>query len=387
MALRRRFTPIQLMAVTIVALALVSRRSTKPWTFIDLVVYRGGAEQLLHQHSIYAGPAGRNAFTYPPFAAAAFIPLQVLGEHPANVVMTLLSLVALAVSVLLLGRHLHLQRWVAVVVVGLGGLALQPVQYTLWLGQVNLVLMAFVLLDIFVMPRRFKGMLIGVAAGIKLVPGIFVLYYLLRRDWASALKAVLWFLLTVTAGLALAPADSARYWAHLFFDASRIGDVVFGDNQSIYGLLARLFHTAHPSRALYLALALTALGMAVLAARRQLDQGSDLGAVTCIAIGGLLASPVSWSHHWVWVLPVLVLWLVRRESILAMLGAVTVFVAPMYFTPLQDGREFGHTWWQALACASYVLLGLVFLVSMVISRPAPDFGPATEPALATDQAP
>lgn len=363
-----RFAPIRLLAVAIVVLALLSRRSTTLWTFIDLSVYRGGAAQVLHQQSIYDGPADRIGFTYPPFAALTFIPLQVIGEHPANLVMTLLSLVAYASVVVVLGRQLHLERWITVVVVGLGGLALQPVQYNLWLGQINLVLMAFVLLDVFVLPQRFKGALIGVAAGIKLTPGIFLLFYVLRRDWASARRSVLWFLVTVAIGFVVAPADSARYWTQLFFNTNRIGDVVFGDNQSIYGVMARVFHTSQPPRGLYVALALAAIGLAVLAAKRQLAQGSDLGAVVCLAIGGLLASPVSWSHHWVWVVPALLIWLVRRQSVLAMLGAVTTYLAPMYFTPLRGDKEFGHAWWQAVVCASYVLFGLVFLISMLTSK-------------------
>ena len=365
--MRARFTPIRLLAVAIVVLALLSRRSTTLWTFIDLSVYRGGAAQLLHQQSIYQGPTDRTGFTYPPFAALTFIPLQVIGEHPANFVMTLLSLGAYAAVVVVLGRQLHLQRWVTVVVVGLGGLALQPLQYNLWLGQINLVLMALVLLDAFVMPRRFKGLLTGVAAGIKLTPGIFLLYYILRKDWASAWRTALCFLMTVALGFALAPGDAVRYWTQLFFNTNRIGDVVFGDNQSIYGVMARVWQTSQPPRELYLALVLTVIGLSVLAAQRQLAQGSELGALVCIAVGGLMASPVSWSHHWVWAVPALLIWFVRGQNVLAMLGAVTMFLAPMYFTPLQGGREFGQTWWQAVMSASYVIVGLVFLISMLMT--------------------
>lgn len=368
MSVRGRFTPIQLMAVAIVVLALLSRRSTTFWTFIDLSVYRDGAAQLLEDHSVYDVPAGLLGFTYPPFAALVFVPIQVIGEYPADVLMTLLSVAAYAVVAVVLGRQMRLQPWVTVVVVGLGGLALQPLQYNLWLGQINLVLMVLVLLDAFAMPRAFKGALIGVAAGIKLTPGIFVLYYVLRRDWASARRTVLWFLGTVVLGFVVAPVDSGRYWAHLMFNTNRIGDIVFGDNQSIYGVMARVLGTPKPPRALYLVLALAVLSLAVLAAKRQLAQGSDLGAVVCLAIGGLLASPVSWTHHWVWVVPALLIWFARGQLVLAMIGAVTALLAPMYFTPLQDGREFGHTWWQAVLCASYVILGLAFLISMLTSR-------------------
>jgi alpha-1,2-mannosyltransferase len=365
MSLSGRFAPIRLLAVAIAVLALLSRRSTTVWTFIDLSVYRSGAAQLLAQHSIYTGPAHRIGFTYPPFAALMFIPLQVIGEHPANVVMTLLSLVAFAVVVVVLGRELQLPRWTTVVVAGLGGLALQPVQYNLWLGQINLVLMALVLLDVFVLPRRFRGVLIGIAAGIKLTPGVFLLYYILRRDGAAARRTVISFVVTVALGFTVAGADSVRYWTQLFFDSNRIGDIVFGDNQSIYGVMARVFHTSQPPRVLYLALSFATISLAVLAARRQLAQGSDLGAVVCLAVGGLLVSPVSWSHHWVWLVPALLIWFDRRQSVLAMLGAVTTFLAPMYFTPLGGDKEFGHVWWQAVACASYVLVGLVFLISML----------------------
>jgi alpha-1,2-mannosyltransferase len=84
--------------------------------------------------------------------------------------------------------------------------------------------------------------------------------------------------------------------------------------------------------------------------------------VVCLAIGGLLASPVSWSHHWVWIVPALPIWFIRRPFVLAMLGAVTMFLAPMYGTAQHHDREFGTIWWQpGSRVCELVLVGLGIL--------------------------
>ena len=104
------------------------------------------------------------------------------------------------------------------------------------------------------------------------------------------------------------------------------------------------------------------------------------------ALAGLLISPVSWSHHWVWAVPILLTlgvlaW--RRRSILlgawVALGAVMFHFAPHWI--LAPGRTGGLGWPlpDQLLASSYVWWGFATLVVLAMLRqPAPA---RTEPAL------
>ena len=175
---------------------------------------------------------------------------------------------------------------------------------TLTFGQPNVVLMALVFCDL-ALPDRFrgKGIGIGLAAAIKLTPLIFIPYLLFSGRVRAAVVSTLTFVATIILGFALLPKASATFW-RLNFNA-------FGHfrllNQSLYGAVLRLTHNAPQGHAYWLAAAIVVgivgLATAVVASRRGYEL---LGAVICAA-AGLLVSPVSWSHHWVFVVPALAL--------------------------------------------------------------------------------
>ena len=61
-------------------------------------------------------------------------------------------------------------------------------------------------------------------------------------------------------------------------------------------------------------------------AKRQLDAGCQLDALVALGLGSVLASPVSWTHHWLWVVPLLMVTVFRRRWITSWtLGAVFLF--------------------------------------------------------------
>lgn len=338
--------------------ALVGLRAR--WDMVDLAVYRRGAGDVYHSTSLYGDPAPL-PFTYPPFAAGLFVVLLGLGAVGALVAVLGISAVAYAFVMVVVCRRLGFSdRLVPVVLVS--GVGLEPVWRTLALGQVNLFLAALVVADALVVSGRRRGWLVGLAAGIKLVPGIFVVYFALQRDWPAIRRSLIGFAATIVAGLLLARDASETYWTKLFFSTDHFHGVAYVSNQSLNGILVRLVHREHPPTWAYLLLAVAAVALATIAAARQLRSGDQIAALTCVAIGGLLASPISWTHHWVWLAPAILVLAARRQWIsAAALSAVTV-VAPMWFTPNTHLREFHHTWWHALLCASYALAGIWFLL-------------------------
>jgi alpha-1,2-mannosyltransferase len=293
------------------------------WTLypVDLGVYQSGGLIVRHVRPAYnphlatplygwPGYDGLHLkFTYPPFAAAvfalvSFIPWRVLPRLSVAVNVVLLAC-ALWLTVRALGWRGA--RRTAGVTLLLAGVLLwtEPVIRTLYLGQVNLALMAVILWDLTQPGHRWwKGAGTGIAAGVKLVPLIFIPYLLVTRRFRQAGVALAAFAATAAAGWAVLPADSARWWlGGLFADGGRTGFVGWEGNQSLLGALTRLAGSTAAGKPLWLAAA-AAVGAAGLAAAAALSRaGHELPALLTVALTGLLVSPVSWDHHWVWVAP------------------------------------------------------------------------------------
>jgi alpha-1,2-mannosyltransferase len=218
-------------------------------------------------------------------------------------------------------------------------------------------LMWAVLLDMVRPERRWSGLLVGVAAGVKLTPLVFVVLLVLVGRRQAAGRAALAFAGTVAVGLAAMPGSAATYWADGLVDASRVGPPALAHNQSAYGALTRLFDHQPPTL-LWLAVA-GPLALAVLVVGASWWRRGDRVIGTCLgALAMLLASPISWSHHWVWAMPVaLAVWERSRSAGLAW---TAVFVArPIVWPPYGQGREYGWSPPEHLAGNAYLLAALV----------------------------
>jgi alpha-1,2-mannosyltransferase len=351
-----RFVSFAAAVLAVVAL-LWLRWSGLRGNWVDLEVYLRGAQAIVTRAPLYAPQAGVLPFTYSPFAAVVFTPLHLLSSTVARWVFTLGSIVSYLVAVGAFGRRLRLPcRHLALV--ALAAMALEPFVRTMVLGQVNLYLMAVVALDCLVMRSSHRGWLVGLAAGIKVVPGVFVLYFVLQRDWRSALRGAAGFLVSVVCGAIVAPQDSVRYWSGGLFGISHFGPaaVVDGKNQSLVGELARISHDPSPLLVAELVLFASGLALGIAAAHRQFRIGDDVAALTAVAIGGLLASPLSWTHHWVWAVPAIMVLVSRRQWVRAwLLGSVFAAGSALGVT-LAPSQE-TLTLLQQVECATYVAAG------------------------------
>src|SRR5665647_2191578 len=336
--------------------------------WIDLDVYIRGAAALMRHEPLYGVSVQGQPFTYPPFAALVFVPLELLGGVDARWLLTAASIVSYFVVVVVCAKRLRMS-FASAGLVALAGLTIEPFARNILLGQINIVLVALIVVDCFVVPARYRGMLIGLAAGIKLVPGAFILFLMLKREWAAALRSVAAFAVTVGLGAALAPRDSWQFWSGGFINLPRFGEdaAIGGDNQSLTGAVMRLSRDVSPPPLLLLLLSVGVMVLGLIAGRRQIDAGNEVAGLVSIAFASLLASPISWTHHWIWaVIALLVLVQARRRLAAGILGAVFV-IGPMWFTPRGDLLELKHNWWQAAACVSYVFVGLAFLIDRALS--------------------
>jgi alpha-1,2-mannosyltransferase len=222
---------------------------------------------------------------------------------------------------------------------------------------------------------------------VKLTPAVFLLYLAAGRQWRAVGNAVAAFA-TVTALAALVhPAQSRAYWFELLWQPERIGGLAYAGNQSVRGALHRLGFATDTELicwAVAVVLILVLGGFTAVrwragpeAAGRD-SAGRDATALIVVALVGLLLSPVSWSHHWVWLVPTLMvlghLALQRRSTLLAVttgLVVVGMLVPAHRLLPHSDQRELDWSAWQHGLGNSYLWLGLLLLgVLLALPRAA-----------------
>jgi alpha-1,2-mannosyltransferase len=353
---------------------------------IDLNVYRIGSAVWLRGGNLYGAlpptsSGARLPFSYPPIAAMLLAPLELV---PLPVAVTLLTTVTIALTALVLrvflsgpGMSWWTVWWLLPVT-----LFLEPVRNTLNYGQVNVALMALVSADcLAAAPRWPRGALVGIAAAVKLTPAAFVLYFLLRRDWRAAGLAALSFCACAGIGFALAWRDSVEYWTSVIVQASRPGSPAYAANQSIQGVLARAGLDPHSlaGTATWLVLSAVVVALACLGMRRAFAASADAWALSLNALAGLLISPISWSHHWVWgELAVLTLatlgwrgWIGDRRQdktgrlclAIAAAGAVVFALSPQWWFPSGGNRELHWAVWEQAVGSSYVIFATVVLLT------------------------
>lgn len=370
--------------------------ATTPYR-IDIDVYRMGGRAWLDGDSLYSDGvlfdtlAGLSLpFTYPPLAAALFSPFAMLSLDAASTTVTVITFALLVVTTLIVLTRLRVWErsridapawvrrcWLAAAIVAPAAIYLEPIRSNFEFGQINVVLMTLVIADC--VPRRTpwpRGLLLGVAIAFKLTPAVFLLYFLLRRDTRALLVSVGSAMFATAIGFVLAPRDSWQYWTGTIHDTDRIGTAAYLTNQNIAGTLARLGLGETPRFFIWLAACFAVLALTVWAVRRLLRAGGDSAALRddqtvlaliCVAMFGLVVSPVSWSHHWVWALPAVLVTAVlgyRHRSAACGLVSATG-VALMYFAPIQlmtEHQETSASLWRQLIGGSYLWWALAVII-------------------------
>jgi alpha-1,2-mannosyltransferase len=300
----------------VAAVAYLAALATHPMAAtlkgFDLQVYLGGAREALHHPAdlyswIYQGHPGIQ-FTYTPFAALVFAAGLAIPFKALMALVAIVSTIALVASVWIAFRELG---WRPVARLGatllLSGLVFwtEPVQRGLFLGQVELTLMGLIVWDLCQPDKRpWKGAAVGIAAGIDLIPLVYIAYLLVTKRFRQAAVAIGAFVVTIIIGFAALPHPSVTWWLDGdFWQAGRTGFVGSQQNQSLRGVMTRLIGSVDGAYAPWIAVAVIVL-LAGLAAAVLLDRhGYRFAGLMAVALTGLLVSPISWDHHWVWIAP------------------------------------------------------------------------------------
>ncbi len=373
---------------------------------IDFRVYVAGGQTVLkasgelYSVGIPNPPNPALMFTYPPSAALLFAVLAPFGDVIGFNVFFGISLLLTALTALWLVSHFSGAGtfravlkgfWLRPAVLIVTGLiaVLGPWRDTLALGQINIILFALILFDFLNRNAQWpRGLLTGVAAGLKLTPLAFAFYFLVRGDWQGLRNMAFGFLATFGLGFLILPRESKIYWGELLPDTSRVGGGGYVDNLSLRGALLHFTGPEADVTVLWLLLCLAAAAAAGVVIRLATLAGADLLALGTAALLMLLASPVSWSHHWVWVaifLPLAgaaVRGLPRERRLLRVTGwmLLAATAAAFYLTPKGIGGLLGaqnldsqtpEFWLMAASAGVFCGAGMLawFLVLLWPGRP------------------
>ncbi|MFC3244686.1 glycosyltransferase 87 family protein [Gordonia humi] len=281
---------------------------------IDTRVYRGGAVAVWDHMPLYDKPVYRVwQFTYPPFAALLMFPLAGFSVHTAMTLWNIGNVVCLFLLVLVCMRGLafriDLRLVVFTVLVTIASTVLEPIHTTLWNGQINIVLALIVVADLVRRNSTLRGIGVGLAAGVKLTPIFYVAHLITTRRFRAAAVAVITFAATIVLGIALLGGEGRRFWTEQLTQTGRIGRLDAPANQTFRGYFARLatFDVAHPPSWLWLPIGLIVGILGLWAAHAAYRTGAGLLAVSITGMTSCAVGPFSWGHHWVWVLPLLLI--------------------------------------------------------------------------------
>ncbi|MFV2102228.1 glycosyltransferase 87 family protein [Micromonospora sp. LOL_024] len=306
----------------------------RPYNFFDMKIYHGAVVWWASGHELYefVAPGTTLGFTYPPFAGLAMLPMAQLPVALAGLLNAAVSIAALAVVLAALLRpivdRLCWPLWYTVAIATPLAVAIEPTRETLGYGQVNLLLFALIIADLialrwrsrrgthqaetdgallrFVYSGTWAGVGIGLATAVKLTPALFIFYLMITRQWRVAATAVGTAVAVTIGSFGVVGTESRAYFGSVLWQTERVGAADMTPNQSLAGLLARLYDSIETPGLLWLAFSVLMLALGLSRASNAHADGDELTAFTLVGLTANVISPISWTHHLVWVIPAII---------------------------------------------------------------------------------
>ncbi|MDR1711086.1 MAG: glycosyltransferase 87 family protein [Propionibacteriaceae bacterium] len=365
---------LPLLAAMYIAGTLIPGSELWPWHpgILDLEVYQRTGQMVLAGEDFFHVADGL-PWIYPPFAALLSIPFGLVPLEVGAVAWLALCVVALGAVLRRLGIH----GWWLSLAVAACILFVEPVRETIGFGQLGILLVAAVCLDSLpsrsssrpVLRRRNgrilpEGWLTGLATAVKLTPAVIAVYKFFAGERKQGLTAFASFCAATALGFVLY-GPSLYYWNALAHGETGVnGSFNYATNQSVMGVWARLSGTPS-SPGLLLSVVVILLG--VIAAISMHKSGQAAVALVLAGLTSLLGSPVSWSHHYVWIVPLgIVFWQAKALPAwyrwLGLAYTAWVALAPFKALPRDNDVELSYEWWQQLVCNAGVGLGIALLL-------------------------
>ena len=322
---------------------VITNSKTRPWPYVFaagaviavsayLVVWarRYGLDLRVYRDAVSSWESGydpyrrtftghRLPFTYPPFALTVLSPFDWLSFSVTQWLVWVASIAAATGSVLLVvrdrGVKVTQRAWCGALAWScVSMLLLEPARSGIDYGQIECILMFAVVADLLAMPSRYRGVLVGISAAVKLTPLVFILLLAVGRDVKSVTRSSASFLACTGLSWFFWPKLSALYWLRDLSHPARIGSIVYGGNQCWDAILHRPPFPPAGSALAWLLLSIVTVAASGFVAWRCVNGRDRTLGMVAVALGGLMISPISWTHHWIWVLLIPPMLVCRRGS-------------------------------------------------------------------------
>lgn len=364
---------------------------------IDAAVYREGALALVNGESLYAQPFDMGdislPFIYPPIGAILFAPWGyfdfITVELAGNLVvigssLLLLLCLYLVTNAVLSGRDKLLAFTIAAISWPIALFA-EPVFLNADLGQINILIMALVVMDLLPIKRRIpRGVLIGLAAAIKITPLAMLLYFLVKKDFRGIINAVISLFAFTAIGAVLAWENTKEFFSSTLLNLSAEGDsgvdTTFQSNSSIQAMLYRWWTSKADAEAsslptiLWIVLSLIAVAAVAYLMHQLFSRGLHVEAVMVNAMLMLLISPISWSHHWVWLPLWAVVFFVRYRQHRShpkfllwsgvILSVMLLMLPPKWWFGRDGVNVFELNFWEKLLISDWTWLSIGLMITL-----------------------
>lgn len=264
------------------------------WHRLDLYRY------LLHS----PGP-----FNYPP-SAFLFLWWPGLLSYPvAGMLWNLLSIGSLFISLYyihkLAAQKVRLSSYI--VTLALFTFPFFPVKHNLASGQINLFVLLFTVLSLYLYKinhKSWSALFLAYATGIKLVPVVFLIVFVVSHDWRQIMRFALWLAILCLIPLSFIPWQfQLNYYTKDFFQAFPLAGKSLYYNQSLLGFLTRSLQNPLAIRLSQYTISL-AMVVLTLFEGRKISTNRLVAAATCLY---LMLHPLAWQHHFVFIILPLVL--------------------------------------------------------------------------------
>lgn len=373
---RRWFRAIGLSVIALAAALMLVWLLSQPYgpgMLGDLEIYKGAISYGLSGQPlydwVYVHPTVHGlGFTYPPFAALVLSWLVPLDLGVAKVIWVVLTFaVAIAALQLVVRTGLAARRPDSVVplvdqVTWTAALAIPvvftyPFLHNLIVGQVSLFVIALALFD-HQLPRKWQGVLVGLAGAIKLTPLVFIPYFVVTKQWRQAVVATATFAGASLIAFAVLPQASIAYWTDKLWQTGRVGRTESTVSKSLLSMLTRLLGDGSTTKIVWLVLAAAVTVLAFWWARRSYQRGDLMGATLMVGTLSVAVSPISWPHHQLW-LVLMACWWALQQGWGSRLLAVLLFAILCFYPAFEDYPTV--TGWLAVAVELPALAVLLVL--------------------------
>ncbi|GAA0563235.1 hypothetical protein GCM10010172_53220 [Paractinoplanes ferrugineus] len=307
-------------------------------------VDRSAVHDWLSGEALYPGRVGT---VLTPPAALLLTPVAVL---PLPVVGWLLALAGVGALVLALialvgpvARRYGRARGPAVATAVVLALLTEPVRATLGLGSLDLIVFGLTAADVVALRRSawarsraawwpgppasrpgrlrgwsdllrrswatgaWAGVGVGVATALTISPLLFVVYLAVSRQWRAAVTATATSASMFAAAVLIAPGAIATWFRSVLPKLDRAGPLDALDNQSLAGMLARLYDSAGVPVLIWLSFAGLLVAVGMIRARSAHTDGDEIAAFTVVGLTSAAVGPISRIHELVWVLPAILI--------------------------------------------------------------------------------